>query len=132
EPEFNIMFSSHMDHGEPGDYSLWTQEPYSGNIIDNAIYGIGASDAKGAIASQVYGGVILNKTGALKQGNYLVSFTVQESSAGCFGTKFLYETTLKEKNLPVTFVVLGNATSLNIYLGQRGRAEFELTVYGRT
>ncbi len=132
EPEFNVMFSSHMDHSEPGDYSLWQHEPYTGNIIDNAIYGMGASDAKGSIASQIYGGVILKKTGSLKKGNYIVSFTVQESSAGCFGTKFLYDKTLKEKNLSVNFVVLGNATGLNIYLGQRGRAEFELIVYGRT
>jgi putative selenium metabolism hydrolase len=131
-PEFNIMFSSHMDHNEPGDYSLWKHEPYSGEIIDNAVYGIGASDAKGAIASQVYGGVILKKTGLLKKGNYIVSFSVQESSAGCFGTKYLYEHTLKEKNINVNFVVLGNATALNIYLGQRGRAEFEVVVYGRT
>jgi putative selenium metabolism hydrolase len=132
EPEFNVMFSSHMDHSEPGDYSLWKHEPYTGNITDNAIYGIGASDAKGSIASQVYGGVILKNTGSLKKGNYVVSFTVQESSAGCFGTKYLYDHTLKEKDIPVNFVVLGNATGMNIYLGQRGRAEFELIVYGRT
>lgn len=132
QPDFNVMFSSHMDHSEPGDYSLWKHEPYNGNIIDNAIYGIGASDAKGSIASQIYGGIILKKTGSLKKGNYIVSFTVQESSAGCFGTKFLYDNTLKERNIRVNFLVLGNATALNIYLGQRGRAEFELIVYGRT
>ncbi len=132
ESDFNILFSSHMDHNEPGDFSLWTHEPYSGDKDNDSIYGIGASDAKGAIASQIYGGVILKKTKKLNRGNYIVAFAVQESSAACFGTRHLYENTLKERNLPVNFVVLGNATSMNIYLGQRGKAEFELTVYGRT
>ncbi|MBC7474253.1 MAG: M20/M25/M40 family metallo-hydrolase [Candidatus Sericytochromatia bacterium] len=130
--DFNIIYSSPMDHVEPENFKLWENDPYSGVIVSDAIYGIGASDSKGAIASQIYAGSILKKTNSIKNINYIVAFMVQEGSAGCFGTKYLYENTLKDRNLNINFAVLGNATSLNIYLGQRGRAEFELSIYGRT
>lgn len=128
----NIVFSSHLDHGEPEDRNLWDYEPYSGDVDDEFIYGVGASDAKGAISTQIYSGFILKKLGLLKKGNYITAFIVQEGSAGCFGTKYLYEKTFKNKEIKPNLVILGNASSLNIYLGHRGRVELELTVYGRT
>lgn len=131
-PVGGIIFASPMDHGDPSNFTSWEKPPYSGIIENGCIYGIGASDSKGAIASQIYSGAILKSTNNLNHGNYIVAFTVQEGSASCFGTKYLYEHTLKEKNIPIRFAVLGNATSLNIYIGQRGRVEFELTIYGRT
>lgn len=128
----NTVFSSHIDHSEPEEINLWDHEPYSGYVDDDFIYGVGASDAKGAIATQIYSGFILKKLGLLQKGDYIVAFIVQEGSAGCFGTKYLYEKTFKNKGIHPKLVVLGNASSLNIYLGHRGRAELELTVYGRT
>ena len=130
--EKNTLFSSHMDHNNPEELDLWECSPYSGEIINNSIHGIGASDSKGAIASQIYAGAILKKNNLLSKGNYIVSCVVRENSAGYFGTKYLFEKTFQHKNLPINYVILGNATSLNIYIGQRGRVEFELTTYGKT
>jgi len=128
----NTLFSSHMDHNNPEELDLWEYSPYSGEIENNRIHGIGASDSKGAIASQIYAGALLKKHNLLNKNNYIVSCVVRENSAGYFGTKYLFEKTFQHKNLPINYVILGNATSLNIYIGQRGRVEFELATYGKT
>ena len=132
ESSFNVMYSSHMDNIEPVESGLWKHPPYSATIEDDDIYGVASRDSNAAIASQVYAGVILKKLNLLIKGDYVVSFTVGELLGGCLAPKYLYGKTLKEKNIDINFVVLGNATSLNLYIGQRGRAEFELTLYGRT
>jgi putative selenium metabolism hydrolase len=126
----NIVNLSHMDHNLPTDFELWKYNPYSGYIENNILYGIGASDCKGSITAQIYAGALLKNN--INKGNYIVSFTVGEGYSTCFGTKFLFDKTLKELNLNINLVIMGNATSLNIYLGQRGKAEFEIEIFGRT
>ncbi|MFN8674244.1 MAG: M20/M25/M40 family metallo-hydrolase [Candidatus Sericytochromatia bacterium] len=128
----DIVFSAHLDHSIPVEKNLWEHEPYSGFSDDEFIYGVGASDCKSAISAQIYTGYILKNLGLLKKGNYIVSFTVQEGSATCFGTKYLYKNTFKEKDINPKLVVLGNASSLNINIGHKGRLEIEIVVYGRT
>ncbi|MEK7433775.1 MAG: peptidase dimerization protein, partial [Cyanobacteriota bacterium] len=63
EKDKDIVFSSHLDHGEPEEKSLWEYDPYSGNFDNEFIYGIGSSDCKASIASQIYSGYILKKLG---------------------------------------------------------------------
>lgn len=132
EKGINILNLSHMDHHIPTDFELWKHDPYSGHIDNNIIYGIGASDCKGAIASQIYAGSLLKKNNLINKGKYIVCFTVSEGYSTCFGTKFLFDKSIKELDLDINLVILGNSTSLNIYIGQRGRVEFELEIYGRT
>lgn len=128
----NILNLSHMDHQIPTDFELWKYHPYSGHIENDIIYGVGASDCKGAISSQVYAGALLKSKKLINKGNYIICFTVGEGYSTCFGTKFLFDKTIKELNLDINLVILGNATSLNIYIGQRGKVEFEIEIYGRT
>ena len=54
-PGKGVMFNSHLDHVSPGDDSVWKHPPYGGVVDDGAIWGVGASDTKGALAAQVYG-----------------------------------------------------------------------------
>lgn len=131
EPDFNVLYSTHADHNKPVLSDMWKYDPYSGHIEDDFLYGVASGNSKASIASQIYAGAILKKTNSLTRGHYIVSFTVNECSGTCLAAKVLHST-FKEKEIPVSFIVLGNATSLNIYIGQRGRAEFEMTVYGRT
>lgn len=131
EPDFNILYSTHADHNEPVLSDMWKYSPYSGHIEDDNLYGVASGNSKASIASQIYAGAILKRNDALNRGHYIVSFTVNECSGTCLASKVLHQN-FKAKEIPVNFIVLGNATSLNIYIGQRGRAEFEMTVYGRT
>lgn len=145
-----IMFNSHMDHVAPGIPDNWEgYDPYGGEIdickVDNkdrtvvevveCIHGRGASDVKSGHGFQIYGGAILLKLremGYKFRGTYMYTGVVQEETTEMVGMSYLIDNTLKEKGLGYDAMVSSEATSLNIYLGHRGRIEYLITTYGRT
>jgi succinyl-diaminopimelate desuccinylase len=46
----NLAFAGHTDVVPPGDVAAWRAAPFAGALLDDAIYGRGAVDMKGAIA----------------------------------------------------------------------------------
>jgi putative selenium metabolism hydrolase len=127
----NIMFNSHMDHVDPGDRKNWKYDPYGAVISDGYIHGRAACDDKGGMASQIYAGAILKKLGKLK-GDFIFSAVVQEEATGMFGMRYLCDTTFKEKGIQFDAMISSEATSMNIFLGHRGRMEIEVATFGRT
>jgi len=78
-----ILFDGHMDTVEVADYSSWTRDPYGGEIDGRLLYGLGASDMKGGLASMVYGLAALIKAGAKIPGTvYFVGVVQEEPSEG--------------------------------------------------
>ena len=57
-----IAIDGHVDVVDVGDESLWRRDPFSGEVEDGILYGRGASDMKGGVASSVYAGALLKKT----------------------------------------------------------------------
>jgi succinyl-diaminopimelate desuccinylase len=49
----NLAFAGHTDVVPPGDPAAWRVAPFSGELIEGAVYGRGAVDMKGAIAAFV-------------------------------------------------------------------------------
>lgn len=145
-----IMFNSHMDHVSEGDVANWEgYDPYGAEIdvceVDNrekigtelakCIHGRAASDTKGGGAVQIYSGAIILKLRELGypiKGTYMFTGVVLEETSECAGMKYMVDHTFKERGLDYDALVSSEATSLNLYLGHRGRTEFLITVYGRT
>ncbi|SMP43764.1 M20/M25/M40 family metallo-hydrolase [Anoxynatronum buryatiense] len=145
-----IMFNSHLDHVDPGDYSEWGgYDPYGGAIdvtevvnqdemdteMAEVIHGRGAADVKGGAACQVYAGsalLKLRKEGMPLKGTFMFSCVVLEEPAEQLGMKMLIDETLPEKGLEYHGVVSSEATSLKLILGHRGRVEMKVTIYGVT
>lgn len=125
-----VLFNGHLDHVDPGEM----EEPYAGKLVDGqrfgvagqVIYGRGASDMKGAIAAMVAAASELRQEGF--SGQLILMAVVQEEAALGAGTKRVMKD-LKES--PVV-AISGEATNGQIYLGHRGRVEFELETIGRT
>ena len=46
-----LGFSGHIDVVPPGKLSAWSCDPFSGEILENKIYGRGAVDMKSAVAA---------------------------------------------------------------------------------
>jgi len=132
-PGPTILFNGHMDHVDPGDMP----DPYSGALMDGArfgtegqvIYGRAAMDMKGALAAMVAAVDDLKRTGFA--GRLLFTAVVQEEPAVGFGARASLRNLLARGERPVVAVV-GEATNGNVYLGHRGRLEFEVTTCGRT
>lgn len=121
-----IALDGHADTVDTGDLSLWDRDPHSGDIVDGVLYGRGASDQKGGIASAVYAGALLKKAGIPDNITLYVTATVQEED--CDGLCWQY--IVKESGLRPDLVVITEPTSLRIYRGQRGRMEMEVHTSG--
>ena len=123
---FVIALDGHADTVDTGDLALWDRDPHSGDIEDGILYGRGASDQKGGIASAVYAGALLKKAGIPETITLYVTATVQEED--CDGLCWQY--IVNENGLRPDLVVITEPTSLRIYRGQRGRMEMEVHTSG--
>jgi putative selenium metabolism hydrolase len=121
-----IAFDGHVDTVDVGDPSLWERDPHSGDVENGILYGRGASDMKGGVASSVYAGALLKATGLPDDITLYVTATVQEED--CDGLCWQY--IVKEDGLRPDLVVITEPTSLRIYRGQRGRMEMEVHTSG--
>ena len=121
-----IALDGHVDTVDVGNPSLWERDPHSGDIEDGILYGRGASDMKGGVASSVYAGALLKQTGLPEDITLYVTATVQEED--CDGLCWQY--IVNEDGLRPDLVVITEPTSLRIYRGQRGRMEMEVHTFG--
>jgi len=122
-----IVLDAHMDTVGVGDPSAWPHDPFKGNLTDGIVFGRGASDNKGAVASQVYGGKLIADRGldGADVTVYVVGTVMEEDCDGLALGYFLTETVTG-----VDAVVLGECTNLAVYRGHRGRMEISVQTRG--
>ena len=121
-----IALDGHVDTVDVGDPSLWERDPHSGDIENGILYGRGASDMKGGVASSVYAAALLKQMGVPEEITLYVTATVQEED--CDGLCWQY--IVNEDGLRPDLVVITEPTSLRIYRGQRGRMEMNVHTSG--
>lgn len=123
-----IAMDAHIDTVGIGDPEAWKCDPYKGKLENGIIYGRGASDQEGGMASMVYAGKIIKD---LKlDGDYTLWVTGTVNEEDCDGQCWQY--ILKEKvlNPQPEVVIITEPTNLNIYRGHRGRMEIGVTAKG--
>jgi putative selenium metabolism hydrolase len=123
-----LLYDGHMDTVDVTDPGLWPRDPYGAEIEKGVLYGLGACDMKGALAAMVYGVKALVDADVELGGDLYVVGVVQEEPCEGLAMRVLVE----EEGLRPDFVVLGEATNLQISCGQRGRIELKVTARGRS
>ncbi len=123
-----LLYNGHMDTVGPGDPKQWTRAPYAAELENGILYGLGAVDMKGALAAMVHCAPAIQARAPRLRGTLYVVGVVQEEPAEGLGMKVLVE----EEGIRPDFVVLGEATNLQVSRGQRGRVEIRVTTHGRT
>jgi len=123
-----LLYNGHMDTIGVGDPGAWTHDPFGAEIDDGLLYGRGAADMKGALASLVYGAKVLKDSGAKLAGDLYVVGVVQEEPCEGYAMRVLVE----EEGLRPDWVVLAEPTNLRVTRGHRGRMEMRVTVRGRS
>lgn len=121
-----IALDAHVDTVDVGNPANWTVDPFKGAEKDGVIYGRGACDMKGAVASIVYGGKLIKDLGLEDDFTLYVVGSVQEED--CDGLCWQY--VIKEDKLRPDVVVISEPTNLGIYRGHRGRMEIEVRTRG--
>jgi putative selenium metabolism hydrolase len=121
-----LALDAHVDTVDVGNPANWAVDPFLGDERDGVIYGRGACDMKGALASIVYGGRLIKELGLEGDCSLWVVGSVQEED--CDGLCWQY--IINEDGLRPEAVVIAEPTNLAIYRGHRGRMEIEVRTQG--
>jgi len=120
----SLAFTAHMDQVAVNSPESWNYKPFGGEIDDGFVHGRGASDTKGAIATQVYVPKILDRVEG-HHGDVYVALSVLEETGG-LGTNHLL------KNFRADYAVMGEGTGNEIRIGNRGRVLVRLSFQGNS
>jgi acetylornithine deacetylase len=122
-----IVLVGHVDVVPPGDLSTWDEEPWSGRLDADRLYGRGACDMKGGVASIIAAVKALVDAGLAERlgGEILVASVPSEEDGG--------QGMLAAIRAGVTgdMAVITEPTGLDVVIAHAGAITFKLTVPGR-
>jgi len=124
-PGKKVLFDGHIDTVPVGKESDWTYPPFGAEIHDGRVYGRGASDMKGAVASFLCAAAnFAEDTGRDFAGEIWVAGVVHEE---CFEGVAARSVSA---HVRPDYVVIGEASECNLKIGQRGRGEVVVETFG--
>lgn len=125
-----LLFNGHTDVVPPGDESKWKYPPFSGKLVGNKIYGRGAADMKGGLASIVLTAIILKESRMRLGGDIIFAFTANEENPQKEGTGVCY--LLKKGLLKADASIIAEPKTDYINIGSRGVYRFSLKTIGKS
>jgi len=125
-PGKKLLFDGHIDTVPVGNESEWTHKPFAPEIADGRLYGRGTTDMKGAVAAYTVAACHFARDCDRDfAGELYVDGVVHEE---CFEGVAARSISAYVKP---DYVVIGEASNLNIKVGQRGRAEIVVETFGK-
>ena len=121
----SLILNGHYDVVPVGMIENWRHDPFKGEVEDNKIYGRGACDMKGGIATMIEAVKLIQKAGIKLDGDLIVQ-TVPEEEMNCMGTLACCQ-----KGYKADAAIIPEPTDLDVLIAMRGNAGGRLTVFGR-
>ena len=121
----SLMLNGHLDVVPPGDPGAWSDDPYSGRLVDGHVYGRGACDMKGGVVAALAAIRALRDGGVRLAGDVLFVAVVGEEDGG-LGT---YATL--HRGWRADACVITEPTGLDLLVANGGALTFRLRVPGR-
>lgn len=119
-----LVLNGHLDVvGANPEY--WDNPPFDPVIKNGRIYGRGAADMKGAIASMMGAAKLVQEAGIPLKGRLLLSFVCDEESKNLGTLDFL------DRYPDADYAIIGEPSSLNLVTAHRGVARFRIGVGGK-
>jgi acetylornithine deacetylase len=122
-----LILSGHLDVVPPGDPATWSMDPWSAEVRDGLVYGRGACDMKGGVASILAAVRALHEAGDLArlEGELLVVLVPSEEDGG--------QGTLAAIRAGATgdMAVITEPSDRDIVVAHAGALTFRLTVPGK-
>lgn len=119
-----VVFTGHMDT-KPVSHGWTVTKPFSGALIDGAVYGHGVMDMKAALACQIVA-IEAVRASAVPTGGQLAMAAVADHMGDQLGSIAYFDTHRAD------LCVLGELTDNQVCLGHRGRYYFDVTTRGRS
>ena len=125
-PGPKILFDGHIDTVPVTEQVKWSHDPYAGEIVDGRMYGRGTSDMKGAVAAMTVAAAQYAKgcKGDFPGELYVAGVVCEEIFEGVSARAI-------SAAVEPDYVVIGEASRLNLKIGQRGRAELVVETVGK-
>lgn len=125
-PGPKVLFDGHMDTVPVTNEAEWEFPPFEGTESGGRIYGRGTSDMKGALSAMACAGSFFaEKTGREFAGDIYVAGVVHEECFEGVAARSI------SRIVKPDYVIIGEASELNIKIGQRGRAEIVVETFGK-
>src|SRR6266436_4054430 len=119
-----VVMTGHIDT-KPESHGWQRAAPFSGDLIDGAVYGHGVMDMKAALACQIVAIEAVRASGLPLSGT-LAMAAVADHMGDQAGSIAYFDAH------PADLCVLGELTDNQVCLGHRGRYYFDVTVLGRS
>jgi acetylornithine deacetylase len=123
-PGRRVVLTGHMDT-KPVSHGWQRAAPFSGDLIDDAVYGHGVMDMKAALACQIVAIEAVRDSGLPLSGT-LAMAAVADHMGDQLGSIAYFN------SHPADLCVLGELTGNEVCIGHRGRYYFDVTVRGRS
>jgi putative selenium metabolism hydrolase len=125
EGPVTMVYDSHIDTVGIGDPEAWKWDPFKGKIENGILYARGASDEKGSTPGMIYGLSIAERLGLL-DGFTVYYFGNMEEWCDGIAPHALVEV----EGIRPDYVVIGEATRMQVYRGHKGRVELRVVAKG--
>ncbi|MBR4850298.1 MAG: M20 family metallo-hydrolase [Alistipes sp.] len=123
-----LMLNSHQDTVKPS--AAYTRNPFEPTVEEGKLYGLGSNDAGASLVSLVATFCNNIDTTTLPY-NLLLALTTEEENMGEKGMRsFLPH--LAEQGIAVDMVLVGEPTSMQPAIGERGLVVLDCTAYGKS
>jgi acetylornithine deacetylase/succinyl-diaminopimelate desuccinylase-like protein len=119
-----VVLTGHLDT-KPESHGWQRAAPFSGDLIDGAVYGNGIMDMKAALACEIAAIEAVRASGLPLAGTLAMS-AVADHMGDQAGSIAYFDAH------PADLCVLGELTDNQVCLGHRGRYYFDVTVLGRS
>lgn len=123
----SIAFNGHVDVVPAGDEKSWSFPPFGGAISNGRVYGRGAMDMKGGIASSLLALKALHEVGFALDGR-VGMHTVIDEEAGGFGTRDL----LSHMGFAPDGVIVAEPSNEELQIAAGGLDWVRVTIRGRS
>ena len=120
----SLLLNGHVDTVGTGDPALWTHPPFSGEVVGDLLYGRGACDMKGGIATIISAIKALEVLGITLLGDVTVATTVGEEDTGVGALATVLA------GYRADAAVITEPTRLRLVPAQAGSLVFRITVRG--
>jgi len=127
----SVMLNGHLDHVPVGAMV----DPFSAVLVDaarwgeggQAIYGRGSCDMKCNVVAGIFAVAALKQAGFAPGGDVIIVADVEEETDSPKGVK-----SVVQRGLRADYGISVEATCGDVYLGHRGKVEFDVRIFGRT
>ncbi len=121
----SLVLNGHTDVVPVGNG--WTRDPFGGQIAGGRLYGRGAADMKGGVASMMVAADVLNRNRKVLSGRLILQAAADEEVGTPIGTGYLVR-----RGLEADLAIVGEPTGLEVCTCHKGTIRFDVTTFGKS